>query len=262
MDEGKVLAVDGDIVAYRTAAVCETHFEGACDSIIDSTLRDIATDTQITQMRIYISGSNNFRYGLAKTKPYKGNRATMVHPQYLNHCKQYLIDKYGAIIVDGFEADDAIATDMTVNGAFHCGIDKDMLQIPGRHYNYVKKEWQDVSNEEATKILWRQVLMGDASDNVPGLPRVGEKKAFDCIQNHETAESDAMAMYEEVVNAKLPGVNYIEYMAEQLNLIRMRRDIELDFKNTVTVMPNTGGFEAQEGGMTETEMPKTANVKL
>lgn len=262
MTKETILAVDGDIIAYRTAAVCETHFEGACSSIIDSTLRDIATESKVCDMRIYISGANNFRYTIAKTKPYKGNRATMVHPQFLNFCKQYLVDKYKALIVEGYEADDAIATDMTINGAFHCGIDKDMLQIAGRHYNYVKKEWQDVTSEEAIKTLWRQVLMGDASDNVPGLPRIGEKKAFEAIQNHETAQEDAMSFYEQIVNAKLPGVNYIEYMAEQLNLIKMRSDIDIDFKNIITVAPNTEGFTEQDNGLTTVDEPKVANIKL
>jgi hypothetical protein len=57
-----VLAVDGDIIAYRTAAVCENDFEGACSQIIDNTLREISTQTGIGHMRIYLSGENNFRY--------------------------------------------------------------------------------------------------------------------------------------------------------------------------------------------------------
>jgi 5'-3' exonuclease len=251
----KTLAVDGDILAYRTAAVCEDHFEGACQAIIDSTLRDISTDTNIPNMRIFVSGSNNFRYNIAKTKPYKGNRATMVRPQYLEATKQYLVDKYGAVEVNGYEADDAIATDMTQTGAIHCGIDKDMLQIAGQHYNYVKKEWTTISEEEAILILYRQVLMGDASDNIPGLPRIGEKKAADAIQNAETALDDAIAFYKQVCEEKLPDINYIEYMSEQMNLIKMVTDISLhciDFNTFVTIEANTEGFEKQEGEAIDT----------
>lgn len=251
--ENRVLAVDGDIIAYRTAAVCEEHFEGSCDSIIESTLTEIATDTNISKMRIYVSGKNNFRYDIAKTKPYKGNRATMVAPRFLNYCKDHLVSKYNGIRVHGYEADDAIATDMTVNNAIHCGIDKDMLQIPGDHYNYVKKEWQHVTPEEAIVTLYRQILMGDASDNIPGLPRVGAKTAETIIFNHETALVDALSYYREICEAKLPEVNYTEYFAEQAALITMVKDVNLFDLFTTFVERNTQGFEQQEGNFSYVE---------
>lgn len=243
----QVLAVDGDIIAYRTAAVCEDHFEGSCEAIIKSTLTEIATDTNIETMRIYVSGKSNFRYDLAKTKPYKGNRETMKKPRFLSHCKQHLVEHYNALIVNGYEADDAIASDMTQNGAFHCGIDKDMLQIAGRHYNYVKKEWIDVTPEEAIIQLYRQILMGDASDNVPGLPRVGAKTAENVIFSAETARADALSYYREICEEKLPTVNHEEYFAEQASLITMVTDINLLNLFTIQINTNTEGFEAQEG---------------
>lgn len=243
----EVLAVDGDIIAYRTAAVCEDHFEGACKSIIDTTLRDISTSSGVPLMRIYLSGRDNFRYEIGKTKPYKGNRATMVAPKYLNFCKEYLETQYKGVRVHGYEADDGIATDMTVNGAHHCGIDKDMLQIAGKHYNYVNKVWREVDEEEAAIILHRQILMGDTSDNVPGLPKVGEKTAEKAIQSAYTAYEDCLEMYKEVCADKLPGIDAIEYMKEQAALITMVSSVDLKFDNTIYVAPNSAGFAVQEG---------------
>jgi hypothetical protein len=247
MDKPKVLAVDGDIVAYRTAAVCEDHFEGACEEIIDTTLTEIATDTGISKMRIYISGENNFRYTVATTKPYKGNRATMVRPKFLKHCKNYLVEKYSALVIHGYEADDAIASDMVLNGAYHCGIDKDMLQIAGRHYNYVNKEWKDVDEEEATLTLYRQILMGDSSDNIPGLPKVGVKTAEKIITDYLTAHEDAIEYYKDVCAEKLPDVKYQEYFFEQAALITMVKDIDILGLFTVHINPKTDGFQKQEG---------------
>lgn len=249
-----VFAVDGDTIAYRTAAVCETHFAGAGESIINSTLREIATETGITQMRIYLTGKDNFRYNIGKTKPYKGNRATMVRPQFLPDMRNYLVEYCNAIVVDGYEADDAIATDMTINKAIHCGVDKDMLQIAGKHYNYVKKEWQEVTPEQAILTLYRQILMGDTSDNIPGLPRVGEKKAAEYITNPETALDDAMNAYREVVSLKMPGVNWIEYLAEQKNLVTMVTNVALDFSKIHLVNPNTEGFVSQEEPVEEKKL--------
>lgn len=237
-----VFALDGDILAYRTAAVCEEEFEGSCYAIMKAGLKDIVEQTGISLFRIYLSGDNNFRYDLAKTKPYKGNRDSFVRPRFLEACKEHLIKEYGAIRVHGAEADDGIASDMIQNGAYHCGIDKDILQVPGRHYNWVTKEWTEISEDEAIVRLWRQVLMGDASDNIPGLPRVGEKTAEKYIPRAETAEDDAIAAYKEVCRAKLPEVEPIAYMAEMLNLVRMKTDLDLDLSKTLYFEPDTAGF--------------------
>ncbi len=245
-----VLAVDGDILAYRTAAVCENDFEGACEAIIDSTLKNISTDTGVHDMRIYLSGKHNFRHNIAKTKPYKGNRDGMVKPRFLDHCKEYLVKQYFGIQMHGYEADDGIASDMTQTGAIHCGIDKDILQIPGRHYNYVKQEWLVISEDEAKLRLYRQVLMGDASDNVPGLPKVGEKTAEKVITCADTAMMDALDYYRQICQLKLPDVDYFTYFSEQLSLIQMKSDIsvfEIDFNKFVTVNPEDAGFTEQEG---------------
>lgn len=259
----QVLAIDGDTLAYRTAAVCEDHFEGAAFAIVRSTLKDIVTDTGVTKVRIYLSGQDNYRYKVAKTKPYKGNRATMVRPKYLEATREFLVEFCNAIVVNGYEADDAIATDMVVNGAIHVGVDKDMFQIAGRHYNYVKKEWIEVSPDQAILNLYRQILMGDTSDNIPGLPKVGEKKAFNAIQNPETAEEDAMEMYKSVVGLSLPGVNWIEYMAEQQSLVKMVTDVELDFDKFYEVEPETEGFTGQDAPAETTEEPREKlEVKL
>lgn len=241
-----VLAVDGDILAYRTAAVCENDFEGACSQILDNTLKEIATQTGIGHMRIYLSGEGNFRYDIAKTKPYKGNREGMPKPKFLNYCKDYLEERYSGMRVHGFEADDGIASDMVQNGAFHCGIDKDMLQIAGRHFNYVNKEWRDVTPEEAEIILYRQILMGDASDNIPGLLRVGEKTAEQVITDSESAMNTAIEYYKERVAFNMPHIVCpIAYFAEQAALIKMITDVELDLKRTIWVEADTAGFQAQ-----------------
>lgn len=245
--ENRVLAIDGDILAYRTAAVCEDHFEGSCDAILHSTIKEIVTNTHINKVRVYISGEDNFRYKISKTKPYKGNRATMVRPKFLTHCKRFLVENYNGIMVHGYEADDAIATDMTRNNAIHCGIDKDILQIAGDHYNYVKKEWQHVTPEEATLNLFRQVLTGDNSDNVPGLPRVGAKTAEAIIYNHETAMEDAISYYREICEERLPDVEWKTYFEEQYALIAMVKDVDLFTVFTKFVEAETEGFEEQDG---------------
>jgi hypothetical protein len=250
-----VFAVDGDIIAYRTAAVCEDHFEGAVESIIDTTLKDIVSDTGIHKMRIYLSGEDNFRYRIAITKPYKGNRGSIKRPRFLEHAKEYLKTRYRAIQMHGYEADDGIATDMTINGAIHCGIDKDILQIPGLHYDYVKKVWADISEDEATLRLYRQVLMGDNSDHIPGLPKVGEKTAEKLIFDPETAHEDAISVYKEICAEKLPDVDPLVYFAEQYALVGMVRNVDMFSVITQYVEHDTAGFQPIK--LDEEDMPST-----
>jgi hypothetical protein len=58
-----------------------------------------------------------------------------------------------------------------------CSIDKDLLQIPGRHYNFVKKLHSVVTPENGLKFLYMQSLIGDRSDNIIGVAGIGPVKA-------------------------------------------------------------------------------------
>ena len=62
--------------------------------------------------------------------------------------------------------------------------DKDVLQqIPGKHYNYQKAEFVETTEKDAEKFLWKQVLMGDSTDGIPGIPGLGPKTADAIIDN-------------------------------------------------------------------------------
>jgi 5'-3' exonuclease len=58
-----------------------------------------------------------------------------------------------------------------------CRIDKDLLQIPGKHYNFVKKITQEVALDQGLKFLYMQSLIGDRSDNIIGVAGLGPVKA-------------------------------------------------------------------------------------
>jgi 5'-3' exonuclease len=80
------------------------------------------------------------------------------------------------------EADDEIgiqATELSNAGdtPVIVSTDKDLDMIPARHYNWVKQEVYDVTDEEAYRNFFRQCLTGDTVDNVPGIYRVGPERA-------------------------------------------------------------------------------------
>jgi hypothetical protein len=144
--------------------------------------------------RLYISSEDksNYRYDIAKTKEYKGNR-NAPKPIHYHAVRKYLIEKQGAIEVFGQEADDELGIVQTENcdigdtyGVYagnSCivSIDKDLLMIPGWHYNFVKEEFKQIFPEKAAYNFYYQMLVGDTIDNISGLPGIGPKKAKDIL---------------------------------------------------------------------------------
>tara|TARA_R110000851_G_scaffold112951_2_gene237394 strand:+ start:570 stop:1283 length:714 start_codon:yes stop_codon:yes gene_type:complete len=193
MAKVKVL-VDGDIIAYRAAFAtqddlpkdAEEKVENLLDFILEETLDFHTPD----QYEVYLTGSNNFRFEIAKSHPYKGNRKAADKPKHLKHVREYLIKKFGAIVSEGEEADDLIAIEATRCGpnTIVASIDKDMLQIPCRHYNFNKKEWTTVNDWSGAKFFYTQILTGDAADNIKGLKGIGPVKAAKLLEGITSEE--------------------------------------------------------------------------
>ena len=167
--------IDGDIVAYRCAASCEPtlnkkHLESVEDAIgrVESLLQDIIHDTGSTEYRLFLGGGKNFRKRISEK--YKANRTTP-QPTHLAAVQQYLVETWNAEFTDGIEADDALGIEQTkglVGGSMICSIDKDLLQVPGSHYNFVTKEFEVVGEQRGWFNFWKQMVLGDRSDNVMG----------------------------------------------------------------------------------------------
>ncbi len=66
---------------------------------------------------------------------------------------------------------------MLLDNTVICSIDKDLQQIPGNHYNFVKKEHSFVTPEEAIQNFYKQILTGDAADNIKGAKGIGPVRA-------------------------------------------------------------------------------------
>jgi 5'-3' exonuclease len=93
--------------------------------------------------------------------------------------REFLVTQHKAQICDGFEADDemGVQQDKETMSTVICSIDKDLLQIPGRHYNFVRKEHKVVDRDQGLKHLYLQSLIGDRSDNIIGVAGIGPVKA-------------------------------------------------------------------------------------
>ena len=217
------LLVDGDIIAYRAAYSTEDGSPKDAEEKAQNLLYDIFKETLLFPLpelyQVYLTGRGNFRYDIAKSHEYKGNRKAVEKPKYLGHVRNYLVDNYNAIVSDGEEADDLISKAATRIGkeAIVASIDKDMLQIPCRHYNFNKREWQEVDEWSGLKFFYTQILTGDTADNIVGLFRVGPKKAADMLQGCKTEQD----LYEACVKAYDGDIDRV---IENARLLWLRRE--------------------------------------
>lgn len=149
-------------------------------------------------------GGNCFRTHRAMLKKYKGNRDNLVKPPYYDELRQHLTDKYKARTYHKFEADDMCCMAMekaNASGdvqAILAAIDKDLEQQAGRHINPNKKAEGVYVVDDFTGAcsFYKQMLMGDVADNIPGLPRIGEKKAEKILADCTTIHSLFITTFE------------------------------------------------------------------
>ncbi len=258
-EEIDTFAVDGDIIAYRCSAVCEDETPETAKEAVDEFLYNIVRETGIKHMIIFLSPEKNFRHTLAVTQPYKGNRKDIVHPKYREPNNEYLKSQYGAIITPNYEADDSIASFMTQSKyVAHAGIDKDIKQVHGWHYDFVKRIWEYTSKDESVLKLYRQVCTGDSTDYIPGLPGIGKVKAEKAITDPLTAKDNAIALYHSVMKAKSKKTEEerLRYFHEQYSLVALVDSLEISCDGIVTIVPPDVFPTDEEGWTGEEPKPK------
>ena len=160
--------IDADIVAYRCSAATENDAEDIAHWQASEMVRRIVHETNAMQYHLYLTGSDNFRYSVYPD--YKANRKDVPKPTWLQSVRAHLVTEWGAKVINGIEADDQLGIDqMMYDGtSIIASIDKDLLMIPGFHYNFVKQEMRTVSPLEGLRHFYTQLIMGDRSDNIPG----------------------------------------------------------------------------------------------
>ena len=174
--------------------------------------------------RGFLTGKGNFRHKVATIKPYKGNRDPNHKPKYYKEIGEYLVHKYGAEVVEGQEADDMLGIVQWAHpdkSTVICSIDKDLKMIPGYHYNPGRKEFFYQTIEDANLFFLWQMMVGDATDNIPGVAKVGPKTADKIIAE---CNGDYRQIYDRIKD--MYAKQYPDYpgaMDEVAELLWMRR---------------------------------------
>ena len=163
-------------MAYRCAASANNDEQWVAIARVDDLMRRILHETNAYDYQAFLTGSGNFRYTI--DPQYKANRKDTERPKWLEACREHLVVTWKASVSEGCEADDLIATEATKmqDSCIMASIDKDFLQIPGIHYNFVKNEFKTVSPREGLLNFYWQMVMGDKADNVFGYDGVARVK--------------------------------------------------------------------------------------
>lgn len=218
----KKLLIDSDYLIYAIGFASEEDSEKFAKSRLVETLEDLVyIHLKADSYEAFLTGKNNYRYEIAKTVPYKGNRKDAKKPKHYDALRECMITRLGAVIVDGQEADDEVAIRMTKEPDQYLlvGVDKDLRQIPGWHHNPHKAQTEYIDDFQAYKSFCLQLLTGDRVDNIPGLEGIGPKKAAKALQDATTKEELLKAAYE-----KYQELGYsLDYFTEQGQLLWLRR---------------------------------------
>lgn len=165
---------------------------------------------------LFLSGKDNYRNDVATTKGYKANR-TQPKPHHYELVRQHFFNHPNTEVMVGIEADDGMGIGMTHNpDAVICTIDKDLCQIPGRHYDWNKGLKYRVSDEESLYFFHHQLLTGDSTDNIPGIQGIGAKGADKALEG-------TMHNPQEGWKRVLENYTDMEYLTEQGRLLWIQR---------------------------------------
>ena len=202
-----IALIDADSICYlgKTDDTLQQIIEK-----VDYKIQAILEETKADYYVLFVSQGKYFRHALKdkseKSGSYKSNRKYS-NQNYNRVIKEYLIAQYGAASSSLAEADDLCSYWMNkfifFNGEYlevskfnndgssnvnkiMAAVDKDLLQsIPGKHLNYNKKlsvdewgmEWIETSEDDSDEFKWKQMLMGDSTDGIVGIPKIGPVKA-------------------------------------------------------------------------------------
>lgn len=157
------------------------------------------------------------------------------------------------IRVEGFEADDIISTLVhkykdTFDNIYIVSSDKDLFQLVGdniylldtmKEIQYGKDEVKEKMGVGPSQIVDFLSLVGDSSDNVPGVKGIGEKGAIKLLEEYGSLE-EILKSVSTVKNSKIQNAlkNYSSDALLSRKLVTLKNDISLDINPDTMKSPN------------------------
>lgn len=249
-----LLAIDGNSILNRafygvrplaTKSGLFTHAVFGMINIIDAQIKAVSPDM--------IAAAFDLKAPTFRHKMYDGYKATRkgMPPelaQQLPYAKSVL-DAMGVTVLEkeGYEADDILGTlSAMACEDLHVYIltgDRDSLQLitpyttvllasTGETVRYDRDVFFEKYGIEPPELVDAKALMGDSSDNIPGVPGIGEKTALKLIAEYKSIDK----LYENIDNAPV-GPSAREKLAQgkdsaymSLELARICKEVPLGLK--------------------------------
>ena len=216
--------IDSDILVYRIGFASNDENEKIAISRCADFMEELVMKPWVGDYKGFLTGSGNYRYDIAKTQPYKGNRKAD-KPKHYDLLREYLIKAWGCELIEGQEADDAIGIMASENedkeSFVIMSIDKDLDMIEGWHYNFVKDNKYFIEPFEALKRFYSQILTGDKVDNIPGIKGIGPAKSAKILKDCKTEQE----LFKAVLEAYDGNINYLTEMGQLLWIRRKPNEI-------------------------------------
>ena len=195
------LLIDGDVFVFRCAYVAQEQVDwgnGLISSWVDTfkaqrmlkhALNTLKEKLNADDMIIALSSPISFRKTLAPS--YKENRLFREPLLAYKTLREFVKKSYASQELSGLEGDDVLgilATSPEQKDTIIISLDKDLQQIPGKHYNIDKPDQgiTEVTSRQATLFFYTQILTGDTTDGYSGCPGIGPKSAAKILQEVST----------------------------------------------------------------------------
>lgn len=201
----------------------------------------------------------NFRYDLAKSKPYKGNRKAP-KPLHYDNLRQWIVSNYQCKVALGCEVDDLLCSDLYKShlagqlDCVACSRDKDLKMVPGMHFGWECGRQPQFGPKRVTELgtinitnsrrkvfgdgglfFYAQMLIGDGVDNIAGCRGCGPVAAYETLAGADTLEK----AFQAVVNkyTETYGESWKEKFTESANLLWIVREFNEDGTPVLFQMP-------------------------
>ena len=195
----KILLIDADRIPYLAALRADSADVGPEDvlGVVRGSLsefeRNTDTDLELAHLSIserpvfiYLISTRSFRHQICSE--YKANRAKSWTPPLRKACVEamFTFRPHTCFSFDGYEADDLVGILATyLPESIIVSNDKDLLQVPGEHYNPQKRECITITPEQARYHVYEQWIRGDSSDGYGGIYGMGQVKTAKFLESIE-----------------------------------------------------------------------------